>query len=118
MHNLYKQNHNFATTQNYRESLKKYLTETEVLTGCTKSDIVYAPIISMITMDYPFEFKLLHLTAKLWFAMAINRVQTLKLADIDNADPRFTHDQFYVACSQVSLKYNLYILHWIKKWIL
>lgn len=72
------------------------MTEVEVLTGCAKCDIVYIPIISIIKINHPFEFKLLHSTVKLWFAIAINKVQTLKLADIDIPASLMTNFTLYV----------------------
>lgn len=92
--------------------LQKNLIEAQIMTGSAKGESVFIPRIPMIPSDYPFQFKRMQFPVKVCFAMTINKSQgqTLKIAGIDVREDCFSHGQFYVACSRVSMPTNLVIL--------
>ncbi|XP_022166649.1 uncharacterized protein LOC111031137 [Myzus persicae] len=92
--------------------LQKYLIEAQIMTGYAKGESVFIPRIPMIPLDYPFQFKRMQFPVKVCFAMTINKSQgqTLKITGIDVREDCFSHGQFYVACSRVSMPSNLVIL--------
>lgn len=93
-------------------ALQKNVVEAEIMTGSAKGESVFIPRIPMIPSDYPFQFKRMQFPIKVCFAMTINKSQgqTLKIAGIDVREDCFSHGQFYVACSRVSMPGNLVIL--------
>jgi len=88
--------------------LQKNLIEAQIMTGLAKGESVFIPRIPMIPSDYPFQFKRMQFPVKVCFAMTINKSQgqTLKIAGIDVREDCFSHGQFYVACSRVSMPTN------------
>ncbi|XP_060855618.1 uncharacterized protein LOC132933334 [Metopolophium dirhodum] len=92
--------------------LQKNLIEAQIMTGFAKGESVFIPRIPIIPSDYPFQFKRMQFPVKVCFAMTINKSQgqTLKIAGIDVREDCFSHGQFYVACSIVSMPTNLVIL--------
>jgi len=92
-------------------TMQRNVIEAKILSGSAQDQVVFIPRIPMITNEYPFEFKRVKFPIKLCFAMSINKTQgqTLKVAGLDITNPCFTHGQFYVACSRVSLAKNLYV---------
>ncbi|KAL4098638.1 hypothetical protein QTP88_023201 [Uroleucon formosanum] len=92
--------------------LQKNLIEAQIMTGSAKGESVFIPRIPMIPLDYPFQFKRIQFPVISCFAMTINKSQgqTLKIAGIDVREDCFSHGQFYVACSRVSMPTNLVIL--------
>ena len=63
----------FVMEQDLGFRLKSKLIEVEILTGCTKSEIVFIPQITLILNDTPYKFKRLQFLIKLRFVMTINK---------------------------------------------
>ena len=87
--------------------------ETIVATGPKKGDSFFLPKIPLTPSDaeISFEFTRCQFPVKLAFGMTINKAQgqTLGVAGIHLHQQCFSHGQFYVACSRVSTKENLFI---------
>ncbi|KAL4153586.1 hypothetical protein QTP88_001419 [Uroleucon formosanum] len=94
------------------KSLKNYLLECIILTGCGAEEMVLVPRIPMIPTNLPFQFKRLQFPVKLSFAMTINKAQgqTLNVAGLDLTVQCFSHGQLYVALSRVTCKQNLFVM--------
>jgi len=94
------------------KALQNNVIEATLIAGCAQGESSFIPRIPLLSSNYPFEFKRLQFPIKVYFAMTINRSQEwlLKIAGIDLSDDRFSHGQFYVACSRVSSPSSLVIL--------
>ena len=87
--------------------------ETIIATGPLKGQQFFLPKIPLIPSDaaIPFQFSRLQFLVKLAFAMTINKSQgqTVRVTGVHLRQQCFSHGQFYVACSRVSAKGNIYL---------
>ena len=87
--------------------------ENIVAAGPKKDDLFFLPKVPLTPSDgeIPFEFTRCQFPVKLAFGMTINKSQeqTLGVAGIHIYQQCISHDQFYVACSRVLTKENLFI---------
>ncbi|KAL0840535.1 hypothetical protein ABMA28_015753 [Loxostege sticticalis] len=100
------------------KSLKTFIIECTILTGCGTGEVVLIPRISLIPSDLPFQFKRLQFPVKIYFAMTINKSQgqTFNVAGLDLSFEFFySHGQLYVALSRVTSKQNMFVLSNDKK---
>lgn len=94
------------------KSLKTFIIECTILTGCGTGEDVLIPRIPLIPSDLPFQFKRLQFPVKLSFAMTINKAQgqTFNVAGLDLSVQCFSHGQLYVALSRITSKENMFVL--------
>ncbi|KAL0820723.1 hypothetical protein ABMA28_006552 [Loxostege sticticalis] len=99
------------------KSLKTFIIECTILTGCGTGEDVLIPRIPLIPSDLPFQFKRLQFPVKISFAMTINKSQgqTFNVAGLDLSVECFSHGQLYVALSRVTSKQNMFVLSNDKK---
>ncbi|KAL0831002.1 hypothetical protein ABMA28_001888 [Loxostege sticticalis] len=99
------------------KSLKTFIIECTILTGCGTGEDVLIPRIPLIPSDLPFQFKRLQFPVKISFAMTINKSQgqTFNVAGLDLSFECFSHGQLYVALSRVTSKQNMFVLSNDKK---
>ncbi|KAJ8708782.1 hypothetical protein PYW08_010164 [Mythimna loreyi] len=94
------------------KSLKKFIIECTILTGCGTGEDVLIPRIPLIPSDLPFQFKRLQFPVKISFAMTINKSQgqTFNVAGLDLSVECFSDGQLNVALSRVTSKQNMFVL--------
>lgn len=93
------------------KSLKTFLIECTILTGCGTGEVVLIPRIPLMPTELPFQFKRLQFPVKLSFAMTINKSQgqTFNVAGLDLSVECFSHGQLYVALSRATSNQNLFV---------
>ncbi|KAL0859198.1 hypothetical protein ABMA27_011016 [Loxostege sticticalis] len=99
------------------KSLKTFIIECTILTGCGTGEDVLIPRIPLIPSDLPFQCKRLQFPVKISFAMTINKSQgqTFNVAGLDLSVECFSHGQLYVALSRVTSKQNMFVMSNDKK---